>query len=216
MTWSGVGIAVIGAGVIGLGVILPMSGAVMLGAALVLGGIGVMAFGQQMSQRSPQGAYVDAMLKAYRRTLQKTMDQARSMGEVIQQPDIAKLADTPDKAVVWGMALGLHDEVAAVLARGLEEQRKATGSPAGAYYPLWLGSTSGSSWSGASAGDLAGSVSDGSGSIFSGSAMPDIGGMFDALGSVGSSPPSSSSSSSGGGGTGGGGSSGGGGGSGSF
>ena len=135
------------------------------------------------------------MLKAYRRTLQKTMDQARSMGEVIQQPEIAKLADTPDKAVVWGMALGLHDEVAAVLARGLEEQRKATGSPAGAYYPLWLGSLgSGSAWSGASAGDLPGGVSDGSGSIFSGSAIPDIGGMFDALGSVGSSPPSSSSS----------------------
>jgi hypothetical protein len=217
MTWTGVGIAVIGAGVIGIGVILPMSGAVMLGAAFVLGGIGVMAFGQQMSQRSPQGAYVDAMLKAYRRTLQKTMDQARSMGEVVEQPEIAKLADTPDKAVVWGMALGLHNEVAEVLARGLEEQKRATGSPVGAYYPLWLGSSSsGSGWSAASAGDLAGGVTDGSGSIFSGSAIPDIGGMFDALGSVGSSPPSSSSSSSGGGGFSGGGSSGGGGGSGSF
>ena len=40
-------------------------------------------------------------------------------------------------------------------------------------------------------GDLAGGVSYGSGSVFSGSAMPDIGGMFDALGSVGSTPPSS-------------------------
>ena len=39
----------------------------------------------------------------------------------------------------------------------------------------------------------AGGVSYGSGSIFSGSAMPDIGGMFDALGCVGSTPPSSSS-----------------------
>ena len=216
MTWSGVGIAVIGAGVIGLGVILPMSGAVMFGAAVLLGGAGTMGFGQAMSQRTAQGAYVDAMLKAYRRTLQKTMDQARSMGEVIEQPEIAKLADTPDKAVVWGMALGLHDEVAAVLARGLEEQKQATGSPVGAYYPLWLGSSSGSGWSGASVGDLPGGVSDGSGSIFSGSAIPDIGGMFDALGSVGSTPPSSSSSSSGGGGFSGGGSSGGGGGSGSF
>jgi uncharacterized membrane protein YgcG len=216
MTWSGVGIAAVGAGVIGLGVILPMSGAVMFGAAILLGGVGTMGFGQAMSQRTPQGAYVDAMLKAYRRTLQKTMDQARSMGEVIEQPEIAKLADTPDKAVVWGMALGLHDEVAAVLARGLEEQKQATGSPVGAYYPLWLGSSSGSGWSGASMGDLPGGVSEGSGSIFSGSAIPDIGGMFDALGSVGSTPPSSSSSSGGGGGFSGGGSSGGGGGSGSF
>jgi hypothetical protein len=62
---------------------------------------------------------------------------------------------------------------------------------------------------------MAGGVSYGSGSVFSGSAMPDIGGMFDALGSVGSTPPSSSSSS-GGGGFGGGGGGGGGGGSGSF
>ena len=216
MTWAGVGIAAIGAGVIGLGVVLPMSGAVMFGAAVLLGGVGTMGFGQAMSQRTPQGAYVDAMLKAYRRTLQKTMDQARSMGEVIEQPEIAKLADTPDKAVVWGMALGLHDEVAAVLARGLEEQKQATGSPVGAYYPLWLGSSPGSGWSGASMGELPGGVSEGSGSIFSGSAIPDIGGMFDALGSVGSTPPSSSSSSSGGGGFSGGGSSGGGGGSGSF
>jgi len=71
------------------------------------------------------------------------------MSEFVEQPEIAKLANTPDKAVVWGLALGLHDEVAALLARGLEEQRAATGSPAGAYYPTWLGSSPGSSWSGA-------------------------------------------------------------------
>jgi hypothetical protein len=138
------------------------------------------------------------------------------MGEVVEQPEVARLADTPDKAVVWGLALGLRDEVAALLARGLEEQRQATGSPAGAYYPLWLGSSPRSAWSGASAADMSGGISEGSGSIFSGSAIPDIGGMFDALGSVGSTPPSASSSSGGGGGFSGGGSSGGGGGSGSF
>jgi len=101
-----------------------------------------------------------------------------------------------------------------VLARGMEAQRQATGSPAGAYYPAWLGSSPGSAWLGASAGDVPGGVSYGSGSIFSGSAIPDIGGMFDALGSVGSTPASSTNSS--GGGFSGGGSSGGGGGSGSF
>jgi len=217
MVAIGIALAVIGAVAIFIGISVPMSGAVMFGSALVLGGVGTIGFGTAMSQRTSQGAYVDAMLKAYRRTLQKTMDQARNMSEVVEQPDIAKLADTPDKAVVWGMALGLHDEVAAVLARGLEDRQRATGSPVGAYYPMWLGSPGGSSsWSGASLGDTAGGVSYGSGSIFSGSAMPDIGGMFDALGSVGSTPPSSSSSSSGGGGFSGGGSSGGGGGSGSF
>ena len=216
MTWIGIGIAVLGAGITGIGILVPMSGAVMLGAALVLGGVGTIAFGRSMSQRTPNGAYVDAMLTAYRRTLRKTMEQARNMGQVVEQPEVARLADTPDKAVVWGLALGLHDEVASVLARGLEEQRAATGSATGAYYPLWLGSNAGSGWAGSSSGaELAGGVSLGSGSVFSGSALPDIGGMFDALGSVGSSPPSSSSSSSGGGFSGGG-SSGGGGASGSF
>ena len=212
MVAIGTGIVVVGVGIGILGFIMPMSGAVMLGAALVLGGVGTIAFGLSMSQRTGAGAYVDAMLTAYRRTLRKTMDQARSFGEVVEQPEINKLADTPDKAVVWGMALGLHDEVAALLARGLEEQRRATGSPAGAYYPLWLGSSPSSAWSAAGA---AGGISMGSGSGFSDSAIPDIGGMFSALGSVGSSPPSSSSSSGGGGFSGGGGG-GGGGGSGSF
>jgi uncharacterized membrane protein YgcG len=217
MSGIGLGLALLGGGAIWLGISIPMSGAVMLGAALVLGGIGAFLFARAMSQRTSNGAYVDAMLTAYRRTLQKTMEQARSMGEVVQQPDVARLADTPDKAVVWGFALGLHDEVASVLARGLEEQRQATGSPAGAYYPIWLGSSPGSAWSGASVGGMASGVSYGSGSIFSGSAVPDIGGMFDALGSVGSSPPSSSSGSGGGGGGfGGGGGGGGGGASGSF
>jgi uncharacterized membrane protein YgcG len=215
MSGIGIGLAVLGAGAIGIGIVVPMSGAVMLGAALILGGIGTFLFGRAMSQRTPNGAYVDAMLTAYRRTLRKTMEQARSMTEVIQEPQIAMLADTPDKAVVWGLALGLHDEVASVLARGLEEQRRATGSPAGAYYPGWMGSTPGSAWS-ASAAGAAGGVSYGSGSIFSGSAVPDIGGMFNALGRVGATPPSSSSSSGGGGGFSGGGSSGGGGASGSF
>ena len=215
MTAIGIAIAVVGAIGVWIGVSIPMSGVVMLGAALVLGGIGTVGFGRAMSQRTRAGAYVDAMLKAYRRTLQKTMEMSRSMNEVVEQPEIARLADTPDRAVVWGLALGLHDEVAAVLARGLEAQRQATGSPAGAYYPAWMGSSPGTAWAGASAGDLAGGVSHGSGSIFSGSAMPDIGGMFDALGSVGSSPPSSSSGSGGGGFSGGGGG-GGGGGSGSF
>lgn len=213
MSGMGIGIAVIGIGIGIGGFILPMSGALLLGVALVLGGAGTVGFGLAMSQRTGAGAYVDAMLTAYRRTLRKTMELARNMGEVVEQPEINKLADTPDKAVVWGIALGLHDEVNDVLARGLEEQRRTTGSIAGAYYPYWLGSTRSAGWSAASA--TAGGPIMGSGSGFSDSALPDFGGMLSALGSVGSAPPSSSSSG-GGGGFGGGGGGGGGGGSGSF
>jgi uncharacterized membrane protein YgcG len=212
MSWIAVGIGIVGLAVGGIGFAVPMSGAVLLGGALVLGAAGTFGFARAMSQRTYQGAYVDAMLTAYRRTLSKTMEQARSMGEVVREPEVAVLADTPDKAVVWGLALGLHDEVSQVLARGLEEQVRTAGSPAGAYYPVWLGSTHSSAWSaaGAGAGRGPGSISAASGSIFSGSAMPDVGGMFSALGSVGATPPSTSSSSGGGGFSGGGGGGGGG------
>ncbi|HEY8177052.1 MAG TPA: TPM domain-containing protein, partial [Candidatus Limnocylindria bacterium] len=75
--WSGIGIAelVVGGVLVFLGYIIPMSGLTLLGFALGVGGIGTIAFGHAMSQRTKEGAYVDAMLKAYRRTLQKTLDQ---------------------------------------------------------------------------------------------------------------------------------------------
>lgn len=203
-SWIGFGEMALGVLLVVGGFVIPMSGLTLLGGAIGLGGLFSWAIGQSMSQRTKNGAYVDAMLKAYRRTLHKTLEQARSLEQVVADPTVRLLADTPDKAVVWGFALGLHDEVAEVLRRNLEDQAKDPSSARGAYYPLWLGSSPSSAVDG---------VSMGGGSIFSGSGVPDIGGMFSAVGSIGSSPPSSSS---GGGGFGGGGSSGGGGGSGSF
>ena len=124
--WSGIGIAelVVGGVLVFLGYIIPMSGLTLLGFALGVGGIGTIAFGHAMSQRTKEGAYVDAMLKAYRRTLQKTLEQARDMNQVVEDPQIRTLADTPDKAVMWGIALGLHQEVARVLERSLADMRE--------------------------------------------------------------------------------------------
>ncbi len=203
MKWVVVGIGEVVLGGLGifLGSSIPMSGLTLVGVALILGGLVTMAFGSQMSQRTPNGAYVDAMLKAYRRTLEKTLAQATSMAEVAAEPTVRVLADTPDKAVVWGVALGLHEEVGQVLAREMADpQAEAAARASGAYYPVWLGSSGGGS-------------GGGSGSLFSGSGMPDVGGMLGTLGSIGSSPASSSS---GGGGFGGGGGGGGGGSSGGF
>lgn len=210
--WTRMGAVEIALGVVVgfFGFSLPMSGATLLGAALALAGLGTIGFGLAMSKRTQNGAIVDAMLKAYRRTLQKTLEQARSMSEVVADDTVRMLADTPDKAVVWGFALGLHREVSEVLKRGLEDAREGRSSGP-AYYPYWMSSSSGSSGV-AFAGQAAGSIVYGSGSAFSGSGIPDFGSMFSALGSVGSTPPSSHSS----GGFGGGGSSGGGGASGSF
>lgn len=207
--WVVIGVAelVLGGLSIFLGYLIPMSGLTLLGLATGIGAVVTIALGTAMSQRTPQGAYVDAMLKAYRRTLKLTLEQSRSMEQVVAEPSVRVLADTPDKAVVWGIALGLHREVAEVLERSMQD-RRAEVAGASSYYPVWLGGTT-SSWSGAGAsGGGAGAMG-----LFSASGTPDVGGMLSSLGSIGSSPPSSSS---GGGGFSGGGSSGGGGGSSSF
>lgn len=194
----GIGEAVLGGGAVFLGFTIPMSGMTLVGVALIVGGLVTAALGSQMSKRTPNGAYVDAMLTAYRRTLEKTLEQARSMAEVVQEPTVRVLADTPDKAVVWGVALGLHREVGEVLARELADPRaRAASQASGAYYPMWLGSASD------------GEAGSGSGSLVSGSGIPDIGGMIGTLGSVGSAPSSSSGGFGGGGSSGGGGASGG-------
>jgi uncharacterized membrane protein YgcG len=209
--WTVIGVVelIAGSGLIWLGYIIPMSGITLLGAAMGVGGMVTIGFGRAMSQRTQNGAYVDSMLKAYRRTLEKTLQQARDMKQVIENDEVRVLADTPDKAVVWGIALGLHREVAAVLERSMADLRE--GTTTSGYYPVWLGSSSGSSLSGGSMGSA---DSGGLSGLFSGSGTPDIGGMFSSLGSMGSSPPSSSSGS--GGGFGGGGGGGGGGGSSGF
>jgi hypothetical protein len=127
------------------------------------------------------------------------MAQARSMEQVV---DEAKLnwIETPDQAMVWAVALGLQHEAETVLERSAEDLRHGT-SAVTPWFPAWYGTSQ--SFAG-------GGLGGGGGSAFSASAVPDFGGMFSALGTVGNSP--SSSGSGGGGGFGGGGSGGGGGG----
>jgi hypothetical protein len=147
------------------------------------------------------GAMIRAMLAAYRRTLQKTMEQARSMQQVVAEAGLDWL-DTPDQAVVWGTALGLQSEIEGVLSRSLEDVKEGRTSGTVPYFPAWYQTSGGTPFMSAAAG--------GSGaSLFSDSGIPDVGGMMSALGTIGNSP---SSSGSGGGGFGGGSSGGGGGG----
>src|SRR5262249_23693431 len=128
---------------------------------------------------------------------------ARSMDQVVAESGLDWL-DTPDQAVVWGTALGLQSAIEGVLSRSLEDVREGRTATAGAapYFPIWWQNSSGGPFS--SAGGVPGS----GGSVFSDSAIPNVGGMMAALGTIGNSPSSSGS----GGGFGGGGSGGGGGG----
>ena len=194
--WVAIGVVEVlaGIGLVVLGYVIPMSGLTLLGAALSIGGIGTVAFGAAMSQRTKNGAYIDAMLKAYRRTLQKTLQQAQDMNQVVANEEVRVLADTPDKAVVWGIALGLHREIAQVLERSMAAMRDRTVTAT--YYPTWMGTGSPGSFSASPVSGDGGGFSG----LFSGGGSPDVGGMLSSLGSMGSSPPSSSSSGSGGGG----------------
>ena len=204
--WSVKGVLVIVAGGLALlaGINVPMSGLVMIGAATIAGGIVILGFARGMPSVTLPGSMIRAMLAAYRRTLHKTMEQARSMQQVVDEAGLDWL-ETPDQAVVWGTALGLQGEIEGVLQRSLEDVRDQPSMASAIYFPAWYRTSDGSS--------VAGGLAAGSGgSIFSGSAVPDLGGMMSALGTIGDAP--SSSGSGGGGGFSGGGSGGGGGGSG--
>ncbi len=200
--WVVRGIVAVVAGIAAtvLGANIPMSGLVLIGVAGIAGGVVVLLFAQGMPSVTMPGAMIRAMLAAYKRTLHKTMEQARSMQQVVDEAGLDWLV-TPDQAIVWGTALGLQSDIEDVLKRSLDDVSAGRAVATATYFPGWYTSSDGSSFASAAA---AGS----GGSIFSGSAVPDLGGMMSALGTIGNSP----SSSGGGGGGFGGGSSGGGGG----
>ncbi len=188
---------------------LPSSGIVLIGVGAIVGGVAILLLAGSMPAVTLPGAMIRAMLAAYRRTLKKTMDQARSMDQVVAESGLAWL-ETPDQAVVWGTALGLHHEIEGVLERTMDDERNGRVAAGAAWMPIWYGTGGGGS-AGFADGDFAGAGA-GSGGLMSSGAIPDFGGMMSALGTIGNSP--SSSGGSGGGGFSGGSSGGGGGGSG--
>ena len=182
--WFIIGGAEIGAAILAfiIGSMLPSSGFVLL--ALGLGAAGIVTFvvAWAMPARTLAGATVRAMLAAYRRTLRAALFGARSMDQVVAEPRLAWL-ETPDRALVWAVALGLQHEAEEVLKRSMEDLR--AGRATSAYVPMWYGSSSGGSGSGGWSGFAPG--------VMSSSAIPNLGGMFAALGTIGNTPSSSGS-----------------------
>src|SRR6478672_2263391 len=209
--WAGRGIviAVLGGIAVFAGANIPFNGLLFIGAALLAAGIVTIVIAQVMPAVTFAGSMIRAMLAAYRRTLKKTMEGARSMDQVVAEAGLPWL-ETPDQVVVWGTALGLHAEIENVLERSLDDQRDGRVAAGSTWIPAWY--STGAGGHGFASGDFAGAGS-GSGGVFSSSAVPNLGGMMAALGTIGNSPASSGSGG-GGGGFGGGGSGGGGGGSG--
>jgi uncharacterized membrane protein YgcG len=203
--WMAIGILEIVGGSLGLvaGVLLPSSGLAVAGVSVGIAGAVTAAGAFAMPARTMPGAMVHAMLEAYRRTLQKTLDQSRSMAQVVEARSLPWL-ETPDQAYLWGTALGLDHEVERVLQRSLEDARAGAPSTS-VWFPVWYATGAGGWSSGGPSGP--GGVAPG---LMAASAIPDVGGMVAAIGSIGSPPPSSSGGGFGGGGGGGGGGAGGG------
>jgi hypothetical protein len=201
--WTVRGVLAIAAGVAGVfvGFNIPISGLVLIGGAAMAGGLVILFVARSMPAVTMPGAVIRAMLAAYRRTLQKTMEAASSMQQVVDEAGLDWL-DTPDQAVVWGTALGLQGEIEGVLRRSLEDVKDGRTSGAAPYFPVWYQTSSGAPF-------LSSGAEGSGGGLFSDSGVPDVGGMMSALGTIGNSP---SSSGGGGGGFGGGGGGGGGGG----
>ncbi len=119
--------AVAGIALFILGVNLPSQGFVLLGIALAAAGVLTWIIGRQMPARTMSGAMIRAMLAAYRRTLDKTMAQARSLRQVVDEAQLAWI-ETPDQAFVWGVALGLQSAVQGVLDRSFDDVRAGSGA----------------------------------------------------------------------------------------
>jgi hypothetical protein len=178
---------------------LPSGGFTLLSIGLGAAGAFTFAIAGAMPARTLTGATLRVMLAAYRRTLKAVFAGARSMDQVAAEPRLAWL-ETPDRAVVWAVALGLQDEAQEVLKRSMEDLQ--AGRTSSAYLPMWYGS-----WGGGGGDGGWGGVAPG---VMSGSPIPNLGGMFAALGTIGNSPSAGSGGGFSGGGGGGGGGAGGG------
>ena len=202
--WTRRGALVLVAGIAGVffGFNLPSTGLLLVGAAAIVGAIAMFVIARAMPQRTMEGARMYAQLAAYRRTLQRTLEQARTMDQVVSS-NALPWVETPDQAMTWAYALGLHEEAEEVLERSLEDVRTGAASPTRTYFPLWfyVGDRTAPRISGGARAPTAG--------LFSSGVVPDFTAMTAALSTIGNAP---SSSGSGGGGFSGGGSGGGGGG----
>jgi uncharacterized membrane protein len=190
--WRGRGVLAIVLGVVAFiaGQSVPSGGLTTLAIFLGVAGVVVLIIASSMPARTMAGAIIYAMLAAYRRTLQKTMEQARSMQQVVDEAKLDWL-QTPDQAVVWGTALGLQSDIEQVLQRSAEDAQAGV-TAYHPWFPAWYGSGSSTSFGQTGRAGIA------PGLFASGGGIPDFGGMMAALGTIGNSPGSSGSGSSGG------------------
>ena len=175
---------------------LPSGGLTMVAFAVIAAGIATLFLAGAMPARTLAGAMIRAMLAAYRRTLEKTIALSRALDAAVEEAHLPWL-EAPDQLLVWGTALGLQDELDALLARALEDINSGAAPEGSTYLPAWYSATAlasaGSGGSGSGSGSGGGLTSPVSG-LMSATAIPNFGAMFAVLGTIGDSAVVSSSS----------------------
>ena len=174
--WLGRAVLEIGAGLLLFlpAFLLPSDGLTLVALAAIAAGIVTFVVAFSMPAKTMAGAMIQAMLAGYRRTLAATMATARSMNQVVAEAKLPWLR-TPDLAMVWATAVGLQDDIDLVLQRSLTDVESKAASADATYFPSWytpafaFGSTGGGSGAWGAHG-----ASQGSGGIFSSSAVPEL------------------------------------------
>ena len=118
-----------------------------LGAAL--GGLATWFIAAFMAARTREGAVMKAQLAAYRRTLKATFGTAATFDDAVGAAGLQWL-ETPDQALVWGVALGLRTDIEQLLDRTTHGIAAGTLSR-DAFLPSWAGPVAPASTSGVTA-----------------------------------------------------------------
>lgn len=111
------------------------------------GGVATWFIAAFMAARTREGAVMKAQLAAYRRTLRATFGTGATLDDAVGATGLQWL-ETPDQALVWGVALGLRTDIEQLL------DRTTHGIAAGtlardAFLPSWAGPVASALTSGA-------------------------------------------------------------------
>ena len=112
-----------------------------VGLGIAGGGVATWLAARFMASRTHEGAVMKAQLAAYRRTLKATFETSATLDDAVTATGL-KWLETPDQALVWGVALGLRPEIEALLARTTGGMAKGT-IPTSAFLPHWIGPAAG-------------------------------------------------------------------------
>ncbi len=106
-----------------------------VGLGMALGGLATWFIAAFMASRTREGAVMKAQLAAYRRTLKATFGTAATLDDAVGAAGL-KWLETPDQALVWGVALGLRADIEQLLDRTTHGVAAGT-LPSDSFLPAW-------------------------------------------------------------------------------